>query len=137
MVLLLLFHDSTVVVDENKGVFELGVVVSACSSVSRAEIALHVVNMATEGQCSGANAYLLVILRERGLGGLLLLASGETSVTFSTMPVSTQDSLPWSLCAMRRNQYPAAPEQVEAPVGDFVQDGVGHGGWGELVAGTA
>ena len=35
-------------------------------------------------------------------------------------------SLPWPLCAVRRNQDPASSQQVEAPVRDVVENGVSH-----------
>jgi hypothetical protein len=37
-------------------------------------------------------------------------------------------SLPWPLCAVRGDEDPAASKQVEAAVGDVVEDGVSHGG---------
>jgi hypothetical protein len=37
-------------------------------------------------------------------------------------------SLPWPLCAVRGDEDPAASEQVEAAVGNVVEDGVSHGG---------
>jgi len=72
---LLLFLDGTVVVDEDKGVAEFGILGSIGASVVGAEIAL--IDMSNVGGVRREMQYLWVMVRQRCLGRFLLETPGR------------------------------------------------------------
>lgn len=87
----------------------------------------------------GSQSYFWVVFWELGFNRSLLLSSVDAALEpKSSSPIGNKNSLPRSLCAMRRNEQPAGRQRVVATMRNVVKNLVRHcGGGGAALEGPS